>query len=134
MQGFHSKIDWWVIAFVIAFSGLLTQLLLTMYARGTLLDYALHTAVFILAIVLIWWPILTTRYVIENDHLRIHALWFKWNIALKDIHAITPSQNSKLSPALSFTRLQIDYTEAGETKSILISPRHPQQFKQLLQQ
>lgn len=132
MQAFHSKIDWWVIAFVIAFTGLLTQLLLTMYARGTMLDYALHTVVFILAIVLIWWPILTTRYVIENDHLEIRALCFKWRIALKDIHAITPSQNSRLSPALSFTRLKIDYIEAGESKSILVSPRHPQQFKQYL--
>ncbi len=35
MQKFRSKIDWWILAFFIAMSGLLLQLVLTMYAKGT---------------------------------------------------------------------------------------------------
>ncbi|MFV5502021.1 hypothetical protein VXP95_04225, partial [Acinetobacter sp. 226] len=62
MHVFRSKKDWWLLAFVICMSGLLLQLLLTMQAKGTMQQYPLHTAVYILTIIILWWPLWSTRY------------------------------------------------------------------------
>ena len=53
MQKFHTKIDWWVLGFLIAMTGLLVQLLFTMYAKGTMVEYPEHTIVYILTIAVI---------------------------------------------------------------------------------
>ena len=89
MQKFHSKIDWWILAFFIAMSGLLLQLLLTMYAKGTLRQNLLFAVVYALTIVLIWWPVLNTRYVIDKDTLLITCLFLKWRIPLSSIQKVT---------------------------------------------
>ena len=60
MQKFRSKIEWWILAFFIAMSGLLLQLLLTMYAKGKLSQHLLFAVVYALTIVLIWWQVLNT--------------------------------------------------------------------------
>lgn len=134
MQIFRSKKDWWVVAFVICMSGLLFQLLLTMYAKGTFVQYPLHSAVYILAILILWWPIFNTKYVIDSEHLHIQILFFKWKIPLDQISHVSPSNNSIASPALSLKRLKIEYQQAGENKFILVSPRQQQAFCQALKQ
>ena len=134
MQIFHSKKDWWVVAFVICMSGLLLQLLLTMYAKGTFVQYPLHSAVYMLAIAVLWWPILNTKYVIRAEHLHIQILFFKWKIPLHQITRVSPTNNSIASPALSLQRLKVEYQQAGKSKFILVSPRQQQAFCQAINQ
>lgn len=132
MQKFYSKIDWWILAFFIAMSGLLLQLLLTMYAKGTLSQNLLFAVVYALTIVLIWWPVLNTRYVIDQDTLLITCLFLKWRIPLSSIQKVTKTDFSIASPALSLDRLRIDYLKDGQAKFILLSPRNKETFCQAL--
>ena len=133
MHVFRSKKDWWLLAFVICMSGLLLQLLLTMQAKGTMQQYPLHTAVYILTILILWWPLWSTRYVVDNGILTIKSLWLSWKIPLSEIQSIQPTDHSIIAPALSLKRLRIDYTEGGVQKFILVSPKDQTAFIQVLQ-
>ena len=133
MQKFHTKIDWWILGFLIAMTGLLIQLLYTMYAKGTMVEYPEHTAVYILTIAVIWWPVFNTRYIIENEALIIHSLFLKWYIPLKNIQNISKTNNSISSPALSLDRLKIEYMKDGKIKQVLVSPRDQQAFRQAVE-
>ncbi|WOE31110.1 MULTISPECIES: PH domain-containing protein [unclassified Acinetobacter] len=133
MQRFRSKIDWWVIAFVVCMTGLLGELLLTMQAKGNIVAYPFHSTVYMLTIILIWWPILNTRYIVDQHHLTIHCMFLTWKIKLSDIQHISPTNNSVSSPALSLKRLKIEYLKSGQSKFVLISPRNQTAFCQALQ-
>ena len=133
MHVFRSKKDWWLLAFVICMSGLLLQLLLTMQAKGTMQQYPLHTAVYILTILILWWPLWSTRYVMDTGVLTIKSLWLSWKIPLSEIQSIQPTDHSIIAPALSLKRLRIDYTEGGVQKFILVSPKDQTAFIQVLQ-
>lgn len=133
MHVFRSKKDWWLLAFVICMSGLLLQLLLTMQAKGTMQQYPLHTAVYVLTIIILWWPLWSTRYVMDNGVLTIKSLWLSWKIPLSEIQSIQPTDHSIIAPALSLKRLRIDYTDAGVQKFILVSPKKQTAFMQALQ-
>lgn len=133
MHVFRSKKDWWLLAFVICMSGLLLQLLLTMQAKGTMQQYPLHTAVYVLTIIILWWPLWSTRYVVDNGVLTIKSLWLSWKIPLSAIQSIQPTDHSIIAPALSLKRLRIDYTEGGVQKFILVSPKDQPAFIQVLQ-
>ena len=132
MQVFRSKKDWWLVAFLICMSGLLLQLLLTMQAKGTLQQYPLHTAIYILTIIILWWPLWSTRYVLENGVLSIKSLWLSWQIPLSAIQSIQPTDHSIIAPALSLKRLRIDYREDGVQKFVLVSPKDQAKFSQAL--
>ena len=133
MHVFRSKKDWWLLAFVICMSGLLLQLLLTMQAKGTMQQYPLHTAVYVVTILILWWPLWSTRYVVDNGILTIKSLWLSWKIPLSEIQSIQPTDHSIIAPALSLKRLRIDYTEGGVQKFILVSPKDQTAFIQVLQ-
>ena len=132
MQTFHSKKDWWILAFVICMSGLLIQLLLTMYAKGTMVQYPVHTAVYVLAAVVVWWPVLNTRYVISDGILTIHCMWLTWKIPVADIQSITATTNSVSSPALSLDRLEVVYLKNGKSCTVLVSPKNKELFRKSL--
>lgn len=132
MQRFRSKIDWWVMGFVICLTGMLIQLLLTMYAKGTMVEYPEHTAVYVLTIAMIWWPVWTTRYTVANGQLNIRCMWLNRNIPMADIQGVSPTSNSVSSPALSLDRLKVDYLKDGKIKSVLVSPKDKQGFTSLL--
>lgn len=133
MQKFSSKKDWWVVAFVICLSGLLIQLLLTMQSRGTLITYPLHTATYVFTVVIMWWTLFNTRYVIENNQLFIRCLFIKWQIPLADIQRVSKTNNSMASPALSLDRLKIEYSKNGQNKVVLVSPKYKQEFCDAIQ-
>ena len=133
MHVFRSKKDWWLLAFVICMSGLLLQLLLTMQAKGTMQQYPLHTAVYVLTIIILWWPLWSTRYVMDNGVLTIKSLWLSWKIPLSAIQSIQPTDHSIIAPALSLKRLRIEYSVAGVPKFILVSPKNQSAFIQALQ-
>src|SRR5690606_12525509 len=133
MHVFRSKKDWWLLASVICMSGLLLQLLLTMQAKGTMQQYPLHTTVYVLTILILWWPLWSTRYVADNGVLTIKSLWLSWKIPLGEIQSIQPTDHSIIAPALYFMRLQIDYTEDDVQKFVLVSAKDQTTFIQVLQ-
>lgn len=134
MQKFHSKIDWWILGFVIAMTGLLVQLLFTMYAKGTMVEYPEHTMVYIFTIAVLWWPVFSTTYTIGNNTLAIRSMFLKWVIPLENIKTVSKTNNSISSPALSLDRLKIEYLNDGKMKQILVSPRDQQGFCKELQE
>ena len=127
MQVFHSKKDWWVVAFIICMSGLLIQLLLTMQAKGTMQQYPVHSAVYILTVLLLWWSF-NTRYQISVEQLNIRSMFVRWQIPLQNIQRISSSQDLSAAPALSIKRLKIEYLQDGKTKFVMVSPKDPQAF------
>ncbi|WP_151980495.1 PH domain-containing protein [Acinetobacter guerrae] len=133
MQTFRSKKDWWILGFIIAATGILLQMLWSMQLRGTLDEYPEHGIVYALVIVMMWWPVVNTRYVVTQDYLIIHSMFLKWTILRNQIQNITPSNNPLSSPALSLDRLKIDYQKDGKNKSVLISPKDKQKFIKVLQ-
>lgn len=134
MQVFRSKKDWWVIAFLVCMSGLLVQLLLTMQAKGTMQQYPVHTVVYMLTIVVLWWPVWSTKYSIDSQKLRIQSLFLTWVIPVENIINVSQTNNSVASPALSLDRLKIDYVQEGKAKFILLSPKNQTEFCQALNQ
>lgn len=119
---------------MIATSGLLLQLLWTMYIKGTIQEYPEHAVIYFFTIVLLWWPILNTRYIVTEQDLMIHSMLFKWQINRSDITKVSESHNFISSPALSLDRLRIDYQKNGVISHILISPKDKDVFCKLLQQ
>lgn len=132
MQTFRSKKDWWVLAFVICMSGLLMQLLLTMYAKGTMPAFPVHTGVYFITIFVLWWPVFNTRYQVDAERLQIRCMFLKWDIPRDSIQKISKTNNSVASPALSLKRLKIDYLQAGQPKFVLVSPKDQTKFSQAL--
>ena len=134
MQIFRSKIDWWVLGFLICLTGLLLQLLLTMQAKGTLLQFPVHAAVYVMTIVFVWWPAWNTKYTVDEEYLSIRCLFLTWKIKRSEIQSISKTNNSVASPALSLKRLKVDYVKEGEPKFVLVSPRNQQAFCDALNQ
>ena len=134
MQIFRSKIDWWVLGFLICLTGLLLQLLLTMQAKGTLLQFPVHAAVYVMTIAFVWWPAWNTKYTVDEEYLSIRCLFLTWKIKRSEIQSISKTNNSVSSPALSLKRLKVDYLKEGESKFVLVSPRNQQAFCDALNQ
>jgi len=132
VQKFRSKMDWWFLGFIIAMSGLLAQLILTTNGKGILMQNLLFVVVYALTIVLLWWPLWSTRYVVDQEQLTIRSLCFKWIIPLTAIQSVSETDNSISSPALSLDRLKIEYLKQGQTKTILVSPKDKVAFKAAL--
>lgn len=131
MYTFSSKKDWWVVAFIVCMSGLLIQLLLTMQAKGTMQQYPVHTAVYVLTMLVLWWPF-NTRYQITETHLNIRSMFVRWHIPLAEIQRVNPSQDLSAAPALSIKRLKIEYVQEGKAKFVMVSPKDQQAFAQAL--
>ena len=123
MQRFSSKKDWWVLAFLVCLSGLLVQLLFTMQAKGNISAYPVHSATYIITIIIIWWPFFNTRYVVEQEQLIVRCMFLKWIIPLNQIQRVSTTTNSIASPALSLDRIKVEYIKNGENKFILLSPK-----------
>mgnify|MGYP001575429294 FL=1 len=134
MQIFRSKIDWWVLGFLICLTGLLLQLLLTMQAKGTLLQFPVHAAVYVMTMAFVWWPAWNTKYTVDEEYLSIRCLFLTWKIKRSEIQSISKTNNSVASPALSLKRLKVDYLKEGESKFVLVSPRNQQAFCDALNQ
>ena len=134
MQVFYSKKDWWVLAFLICMTGLLLQLLITMFTKGTAYQYPVHTTVYVTTILVLWWPVFNTKYTIKAGQLTIRCLFLRWNIPLSDIQKVSVTNNSVASPALSLDRLKIDYLKDGKTKFILVAPRNKAKFCEAIEQ
>lgn len=115
-------------------TGLLLQLLITMFTKGTAYQFPVHTAVYVITILVLWWPVFNTKYTIKAGQLTIRCLFLRWSIPLSDIQKVSVTNNSVASPALSLDRLKIDYLKDGKAKFILVAPRNKAKFCEAIEQ
>ncbi len=121
----HSKIDSWilaVLALAIVVSAYATQ---EVFNAGTAASWWSAVVTAVLGIGLPLWVLISTRYCLDERQLLIRSGPFRWQVPLREIHAVTPTRNPLSSPALSLDRLRIDY---GNGRTVMISPRDREGF------
>lgn len=115
---FRSKIDLWLLAFIVA----IPVLGLEFFLEGSGLDdrVADLSAIGTCALVLLFvtWLYFSTSYTVTREALLVKSGPFSWIVPLAEISSIEPTHNPASSPALSLDRLCIRY--AG--KEIMVSP------------
>lgn len=122
---YPSKIDGLVLFFVIAVPlGLLFATTTGLPVQPYPTSVALRTF-FGVFLIFVLWLALGTSYTLDARSLHIRCGPFRWTIALKEIHSVTPTRDAGSSPALSLDRLRVEY---GARRRILISPRDQEAF------
>ena len=126
---FNSKIDLWLLIL------LLTAVAACLWGVSVIWDanaMILWPLVPFLAvgIVLPLWILGTLRYFLSDDNLRVRCGPFRWLIPLRDIKTITPTNDTKSSPAMSLDRLLIEY---GDDRRVMISPEPRSEFLRQLE-
>ena len=115
---FRSKIDLWLIAFIIA----IPVLVLEFVFEGSGVDDSVadQMAIGACALVLLFvtWLYFSTSYTVTREALLVKSGPFSWVVPLGEISSIEPTHNPSSSPALSLDRLRIRYG----SKEILVSP------------
>ena len=71
------------------------------------------------------WILVSTRYIADDENLKIVSGPFSWIIPVQTITSIQETQSAITSPAMSFDRLEITY---GEDKAIIVSPADKEGF------
>lgn len=126
---FNSKVDLWLLILILlAVAGCL-------WGMGELWDA--NTRIFwpvavVLAVGILVpiWIVVSLRYFLSDDSLRVRCGPRRWDISIKDITAVTRTNNAKTSPALSLDRLLIEY---GDGDSVMISPEPRDEFVRQLE-
>jgi Bacterial PH domain len=126
---FNSKIDLWLMVLV------LTVVAACFWGAAVIWDadriILWPVAVILLAGILApIWAMVSLRYFLSDENLRVRCGPFRWQIPIRDITAVSPTNDTKASPAMSFDRLQIDY---GDDSRLLISPEPRAEFLRQLE-
>jgi hypothetical protein len=126
---FNSKIDLWLLIL------LLTAVTVCLWVIGDnwqgiaggnwLLILPLAVGIF-----LPLWVLISLRYFLSEQTLRIRCGPFNWRVPINEITAVTPTRNPLSSPALSLDRLLIEY---GQGRAIMISPEPRAEFLRQLE-
>ena len=131
--GFNSKVDLSILVALLTAVAVCIVAVAMLWdigaARGWLLPGLLMLPLAV-GILLPLWILVSLRYFLSGDTLRVRCGPFAWRIALRDIQSIVPSQEGAAGPALSFDRLRID--RAGG-KPLIISPEPRAEFLRQLE-
>jgi hypothetical protein len=125
---FSSKIDLWIVILVLvpvaACAWALAAYWNPLLARGWLV--AVLVAVPLAAgILLPLWFVVSLRYFLSDETLRVRCGPFHWRIPIHEITAVNPTPEPLSSPAMSMDRLRIEY---GSGHALTISPEHKDEF------
>lgn len=124
MEKFKSKIDHWVVFFMVILFGLI---LVRLFYDKNWLGFSF--IIFVISFVV--YTFSATYYTIERDKLIIKSgLLFNSTIEIQNIKKISESYNIISSPALSFRRLEILYNKFD---TVLISPKDKERFLSAIQ-
>ncbi|UTW46302.1 PH domain-containing protein [bacterium SCSIO 12696] len=129
MEIFKSKIDAWLLVVLV---GTILVCLAAAYItalQGQLISYALALSVVIGGAGLPVWLLLSTKYVVSNDELKVFSGPFSWIIPITSISSVNDTRSSISSPALSLDRLEIKY---GHGKVIMVSPNDKVRFRAVI--
>lgn len=129
MDVFKSKIDKGIlICFILSIVACPLGASVMLKAGGTI-NYSLATFIIVVGTGFPLWILASTKYIVDNENLKIISGPFSWNIPINSIKSVQETQNAITSPALSFDRLEITY---DEDKVINISPANKKEFTQKL--
>ncbi|MDR4516063.1 MAG: PH domain-containing protein [Nitrosomonas sp.] len=129
MNVFKSKIDKWLLfCLILSIIACLLGASVMLKIGGTF-NYAFATTILIFGAGFPLWLLVSTRYSVNSENLKIVSGPFSWDIPIQSIMSVEESQNAVASPALSFDRLEIKY---GEDKAIYVSPVDKAAFIQKL--
>lgn len=119
MHVFKSKVDKWVlVCFALSFIACLMGTSVMLKIGGTA-NYVMAAVIVIAGIGFPLWILVSTRYIADDENLKIVSGPFSWIIPVQTITSIQETQSAITSPAMSFDRLEITY---GEDKAIIVSP------------
>lgn len=125
MEIYKSKVDWWLILILVIDSiCILTLIYINFGSKILYIDVLL----LIFLVILVWLPLPTTYYVVNNSILNIHSIFLSWEVPLNTIEKVEQISDSLIAPALSLDRIKIKYKKDGRYKSIIISPKNKSEF------
>lgn len=123
---FNSAVSiWYYFLLLLVLPGILILTGIDLHTQHLLIQMA-YGVFALVAIGISLWILFRTCYTIETGTLRIVSGPFKWIIPLDEVKEVRASRSVLSSPALSLNRLEIRY---GKNKSILVSPKDLQGFK-----
>lgn len=130
---FHSKVDWWLLILVLSAVAVCGWILAAYWARllahgwvfASLLTLPLAAGVLVPL-----WLVVSLRYFLSDEMLRVRCGPWQWRIAIPDITSVNPASDPLSSPALSLDRLRIEY---GGDRAVTISPEPRDEFLRQLE-
>jgi len=126
---FNSKIDLWLMILVLTVVAACFWGAAVIWDSDRIILWPV-AAILVVGILAPIWVLISLRYFLSDDNLRVRCGPFRWQIPIRDIKAVSPTNDTKASPAMSFDRLQIDYGEDGR---LLISPEPRAEFLRQLE-
>lgn len=131
--GFSSKVDLSILIGLLAAVAACVWGIAALWDDGAaqrwLLPFLL-TLPLAVGILLPLWALVSLRYFLSADTLRVRCGPLAWRIPIREIESVKPSDESRVCPALSFDRLRID--RAGG-QSLIISPEPRAEFLRQLE-
>ncbi len=132
---FHSKVDLWLIlVFVVASIAMVMPFVrgeseFSLFHLHNISRYFVFTfTMATIAAVLMWLPVINTKYSLDDHNLIVRFGIFKWQIPFQTIIRMEKTRDMSASPALSLDRLRIAYDIQGYSKTIMISPKNQTEF------
>ena len=125
---FNSKIDLWLLILVLAGVSVCVWGLAESWNGLIARDLGLAVlviALLALGVALPLWILISLRYFLSDDMLRIRCGPFRWQVQIGEITAIDSIRSPYSSPAMSLDRLRIEY---GDGRSVMISPEPRAEF------
>ncbi len=126
---FRSKVDAWLVVFLVAMTSL------PLAAAGWLAWRGEYRGVLLLGlwgtVMLVVVGVLTVplRYVFQSDRLHIRSGWLEWNLPYSTLRRAAPSLNPLSAPAWSIHRVKL---ESADGSFILVSPDDRKSFMEEL--
>jgi hypothetical protein len=126
---FNSKMDLWILILLLtAVAACLWGVAQIWDANSAILwPFAVLLA---LGVLMPLWIIVSLKYFLSDDRLRVRCGPFHWRIPIRDITGVTPTNNARSSPAMSLDRLLIEH---GENGRVMISPEPRDEFLRQLE-
>ena len=127
---FRSRIDLWLGVLLVAVTLIDLALLADIVRSGLRPEVNLAAgAVALLSVLLIGWILLGTWYEVGDERLRVACGPMRWTVPLADITAVVPTRSPWSAPALSLSRLRVEYDPG---RSVVVSPRDADGFRAAL--
>ena len=126
---FNSKIDLWLLILIMTAVAACLWGMATIWDSGAAIAWPVM-ALLAVGILIPIWVLGSLRYFLSNETLRVRCGPFRWQLPIKSIHAISPTNNLRSSPALSLDRLLVEY---GDDQRINISPEPRDEFLRQLE-
>jgi len=124
---YRSKVDLWlglILGVAVGYPLILTLLPIV---KGEGVEWLITiTTIFTLLTIL---PLFAIKYVLYSDHLYVSCgIYGKVRVPYEAIDHIKETRNPLSSAAMSLDRIQIDYTENGIHRMVLVSPKRKKEF------